>query len=167
MGGMRQKNVAPGSGLGEMFLRTFLDSSTTDYGELFVFNRATRIWVTGVGMGCSSHTGLTTVAVQLGYLAAGLVGTEDLLDIGEIDTVLHDQAGGVYELDDENQWSAQRCDAHQPYLWKIEAPTAQGQNAFDTDKNLHLMLGMVKVGSPSAFVGAAWMTVRVWYPEDE
>ena len=67
MPSIRQKNIAPGSGLGEIYLRTYPDvTQPGDYAENFVFPRATRIWLMEMGMSVANITG-TSMAAEAGY----------------------------------------------------------------------------------------------------
>jgi hypothetical protein len=170
MPSIRQKNIAPGSGLGEILIQTDQETSTADYAENFVFPRATRIWLMEMGTCCLNITG-TSMAAEAAYLAAGMDGTEVLIS-DLMDTVLYTHEGvSAYELTADNTWVAERCAAHQPYLAALEAGRGNdnqglGSNGFDSETNMHIQLAVRKTAI-TLYDGWAWMKLKVWYPEDE
>jgi len=167
MPSIRQKNIAPGSGAGEIYVQTFLDvTQPADYAEVFVFPRATRIWVMEMGLSVSNITTSGSMAAEVSYLAAGLDGTEDLIsDLS--DTVLRTHVGvSVFEIVADNNWVSERAASHQPYLAALQDSLGQGVSAFDGETNMHIQLAIRKT-SVTLFSGFAWMNLKVWYPEDE
>jgi hypothetical protein len=167
MPSIRQRNIAPGSGLGEIHIRTFEDvTQPADYAENFVFPRATRIWLMEMGLSVANITTTGSMAAEAGYLAAGLDGTEAMLtDLA--DTVLYTHVGqAIYEVVADNNWVAERARDHQPYLAALERGMGQGANAFDSQTNMHIQLAIRKT-TTTLFDGFAWMNLKVWYPEDE
>lgn len=167
MPSIRQRNIAPGSGVGEIYIRTYVDvTQPGDYAENFVFPRATRIWLMEMGMSVADITTTGSMAAEAGYLAAGLDGSEDLLtDLS--DTVLRTHVGvSAYEITADNNWVAERAAPNQWYLAALENGLGQKANGFDSETNMHIQLAIRKT-SVTGFDGFAWMMLKIWYPEDE
>jgi len=170
MQGIRQRNVAPGSSLGEVFLQTYLHpTAANDYGEVFVFPRASRIQITELGISCGVLTG-TSMAAEIAYLAAGLVGTEALIQdaITGGYATLYTHVGGAYELTAAG-FATERADHGQPYLAQLlnKSTDGQGSNAFDSETNLHFRLGINVTAITVSTNTYAFCRAKIWYPEDE
>lgn len=168
---IRQRNVAAGSSLGEFYIRTRAHpTAANDYGEVFVFPRASRIQLMelGVSVGAVTTSG-NGAAANVAYLPAGLVGSEVLIQDPETAsyTLLHSHVGTVYELGVVG-FRAERAADNQPYLAQLlnRATFGQGSNSFDDETNMHIRLGLL-MDSVTVFTGFAYAHIKVWYPEDE
>ncbi len=135
--GIRQRNVAPGSSLGEFYIRTRAHPTAANtYGEVFVFPRASRIQLMELGMSVSAITtsgdGARAVA---DYLAAGLDGSEDLIQdpVTAAYTTLHTHVGvAAYELAAIG-WRGERAPDNQPYLAQLIQQVGDGQQLHTFD----------------------------------
>lgn len=170
--GIRQRNVAPGSALGEFYIRTRAHpTAANNYGEVFVFPRASRIQLMELGLSVSAITTSGAGArANVMYLAAGLSGSEVLIQdpvtSNYVDLYTH-VGNALYDLAGPG-WRAERCAENQPYLAQLIQQAALGQkaNSFDSETNLHIRLGL-DMDSVTVFTGYAYAHIKVWYPEDE
>lgn len=170
--GIRQRNVAPGSSLGEFYIRTRAHpTAANDYGEVFPFPRASRIQLMELGVSASAITTSGAGArANVAYLAAGLSGSEVLIQdpVTASYATLYTHAGvAAYELGGVG-FRAERAAGNQPYLAQMIQQAAFGQkaNSFDTETNMHIRLG-IDMDAVTVFTGFAFAKIKVWYPEDE
>lgn len=168
MQGIRQRNVAPGSALGELFFRTDPETGTAnDYGQVFVFPRAVRIDIVELGIAANSFTG-TGASAQISYLATGLDGNEALIQtpLTAGYTSLYNHNGTAYDIAAAG-FRCERAESNQGYLAQLLQQTSHGQikNSFDSETNLHFRLEVNK-DTLSLWDGFAWCKARIWYPED-
>lgn len=165
---LRQSNVNHRSGVSDIYLRSFRDTSTANFSNLFMFVRCQKIECLEFGWHIKTFTG-TSVVTQCRTRTVGYDGGKNLrahqtaghstFDPG--DTVL--TGAGWQSLRADPKAAANRS---QNLGERVLGGDASTGNTFDALTNINVTLTFITKTGVSAFDGYLWARFRVWYPEE-
>lgn len=162
---IRQRNIQPGSGVGEFTLFSdILASQTGNHAVAHPFANIARLDLVELGIACTNFGGTSPTADLV-------VSTKDMVDstlnmdatVGPVGHTTIYTNPATYQVTSTDEWSQNRA-GRGGYLARVDAPTGVNDlNNLDTIiPRVLLSLG----GTTPDFSGWYWAVFRAWYARE-